>query len=230
MLDVDNSRTALQRLFASRPVADLAAIRRTLDTRSRMSIFRRLSVVGYLSSYTHTGRYYTLASVPEFDADGLWRYQSIGFSRDGTLKATVRRLVDTADAGRTQQELRARLGVRVHNPLLDLVSAEQLAREPLEREYVYVAAERARAQVQLERRRARVGEGAATTPTSPAFEVEVLLEVIHGARVLRPDAAQVAARLEARGVRAPVGEVSAVLARHGLGKKTAPSRSPRSRR
>jgi hypothetical protein len=59
----------------------------------------------------------------------------------------------------------------------------------------------------------------------------VLIEVIHGARVPPPDAATVAARLGARGIRATVSEVAAVLARHGLGgKKTAPSRSRRSRR
>lgn len=220
----------LAALFRKVPVMQMADIGRGVGPRSRRSLFRDLAALRYLSSYTHTGRYYTLACVPEFDTDGLWRYQSIGFSRDGTLKATVRRLVDTADAGRTQHELQSRLGVRVHNPLLELVSDKQLGREPLEREYVYVAAERARATVQLDRRRALSGAGAPTTPLSQAFEVEVLLEVIHGARVARPDAAQVAARLEARGVRAPVGQVSAVLTRYGLGKKTAPSRSPRSRR
>jgi hypothetical protein len=220
----------LAALFRKVPVMQMADIGRGVGPRSRRSLFRDLAALRYLSSYTHTGRYYTLASVPEFDADGLWRYQGIGFSRDGTLKATVRRLVETADAGRTQRELQSRLGVRVHNPLLDLVSDKQLGREPLEREYLYVAAERARATVQLDRRRALIGAGAPTTPLSPAFEVEVLLEVIHGARVPRSGAAQVAARLEARGVRAPVDQVSAVLTRYGLGKKTAPSRSPRSRR
>jgi len=37
---------------------------------------------------------------------------SIGFSRDGTLKATVWRLVDTSEAGRTHRELQRRLGER----------------------------------------------------------------------------------------------------------------------
>jgi len=220
----------LAALFRKTPVMQMSDLDRAVGPRSRRSLFRDLAALRYLSSYTHTGRYYTLASVPDFDPDGLWRYQGIGFSRDVTLKATVRRLVDTSDAGRTHHELQSRLGVRVHNPLFDLVSDKQLGREPIERTYVYVAAERARATVQLDRRRALIDEGAATTSLSPAFEVEVLLEVIHGARVPPPDAALVAARLEARGVRAPVARVSVVLTRHGLGKKTGPSRSPRSRR
>ena len=104
-LDPDASRTALERLFTQRPVADLTLVGRTLGTDSRMSVLRRLCALGYLSSYTHTGRYYTLASIPQFDADGLWRWEQVGFSRHGTLKATVQRLVETSDAGCTQREL-----------------------------------------------------------------------------------------------------------------------------
>lgn len=228
MLDPDASRIALERLFAQRPVADLTQLGRALGTRSRMSVFRRLSTLGYLSSYTHSGRYYTLGSVPEFDADGLWRWEQVGFSRDGTLKATVQRVVETSGAGHTQRELQLRLGVRVHNPLLELVEDKTLRRESVEDEYVYVAPERGRAAAQLERRRALAGVGA-TVPPGPALEVEVLLEVIHGVRLPEPDAAKLAARLAARGIRASVAEVAAVLEHHGL-KKTPRSRSRRSKR
>ena len=228
MLDPNASRLALERLFAQRLVADLAEVGRVLGTRSRMSVFRRLSALGYLSSYSHTGRYYTLASVPEFDADGLWRWEQVGFSRDGTLRSTVCRLVELSDSGRTQHELQLRLGVRVHNPLLELVEGKKLAREPMDGEYVYVAAKRTRAAAQLARRRARSPVGA-TAQAGPALEVEVLLEVIHGVRLPEPDAAKLAARLAARGIRASVEEVAAVLEHHGL-KKTPTSRSRRSRR
>ena len=230
MRDLDASRLALERLFGRRPVADVSQLARALGTDSRMSIFRRLSVVGYRSNYTHSGRYYTLASRLEFDSDGLWRYEGIGFSRDGTLRSTVKRLVETSDAGRTQHELQQRLCVRVHNPLLDLVEDKQLRRESIEDEYVYVAARRARAKVQLGLRRSRTVAEGAPAPPAPALEIDVLLEVIHGARVPPPNAASVTARLGARGICASLGEVAAVLARHGLEKKTAPSRLVRSRR
>ena len=96
---------------------------------------------------------------------------------------------------------------------------------------MYVAAVRALAMAQLTQRRALVATGGVPASTPRALEVEILLEMIHGARLPPPDAALVAARLVARGIRADVGEVAAVLLRHGLtGKKTAPSRSPRSRR
>jgi hypothetical protein len=226
MLDDDASRIALEKLFAGRPVADLPQLGRALGTRSRMSVFRRLSSLGYVSSYSHTGRYYTLSSVPDFDTDGLWRYQGIGFSRDGTLKATVQKLVEASDAGRTQRELQVRLGVRVHNPLLELVESKQLGREEVDSEYVYVATKRARGTTQLERRR---GAAQARPTSEPSLEVEVLLEVLHGARLPELNAKTLTARLEARGIRASVADVTAVLERYGL-KKTPPSRSRRSKR
>jgi hypothetical protein len=226
MLDPDASRAALERLFAQRPVVDLAILCRTLDTDSRMSVFRRLSLLGYLSSYSHTGRYYTLASIPRFDADDLWRWEQVGFSRDGTLKATVLRLVRTSETGRTQRELQERLGVRVHNALLNLVQSKDLRREDDGNQYVYVAAQRRRATAQLERRRSMAETAIAP---APSLEVEVLLELIHGAKLREPDAAKLAAALAARGVRASVAEVTVVLDRHGL-KKTPRPRSPRSSR
>ncbi len=230
MLDPDASRTALERLFAKRPVVDLAQLGRALGTSSRMSVFRRLSALDYLSSFTHTGRYYTLRSVPNFDADGLWRYQGIGFSREGTLRATVQRLVEVSDTGRTQNELQIRLGVRVHNPLLEVVESKQLRREVLEDEYIYLASKRAQATAQLERRRVlAAAQVSSAVVTGPLLEVEVLLEILHGARLPEPDVAVLSARLAARGVRASVADVTAVLERHGL-KKTSASPSPRSRR
>jgi hypothetical protein len=216
----------LPSLFRKTPVMSMPEIERALASRSRRSLFRDLSSIGYLSSYSHTGRYYTLRSVPDFDTDGLWQYQGIGFSRDGTLKSTVCRLVEVSDSGRTQHELQLRLGVRVHNPLLDLVERKKLGREPIDGEYLYVAAKRGRAAAQLERRRDL--RAAQPVVATPSVEVEVLLEVIHGVRLPEPDAAKLAAQLAARGIRASVAEVSAVLELHGL-KKTPRSRSRRSK-
>lgn len=218
-------------LFRKTPVMRMSDLERAVRGRSRRSLFRDLTALGYLSSYTHTGRYYTLGSVPDFDADGLWRYQSVGFSRHGTLKATVWRLVDTSEAGRTQRELQLRLGVRTHNPLLELVESQKLGRKPLEGEFVYVAAARRRSALQLECRRALVAAGSPPTTAAPepTLEVEVLLEVIHGS-VVQLDAQEIAARLVARGVAVTARQVEQVFRHHSVVKKTARFRSRRSRR
>jgi len=228
MLGPEPSRQTLTRLFQRQSIADLATLSDALETSSRMSVFRRLSALGYLSSYSHDGRFYTLRDIPPFDQDGLWRYQGVCFSRDGSLKATVERLVEQSDAGRTHSELHVRLQVRVHNTLLDLVEDRRIGRETLRGHYLYVSANPARAQSQFILRQQHSAELVWQPPEPPAVVViEVLLDLVKSARV-RPDAAQVAARLAARGLAVTVDQVEAIFSRYGL-KKTANSRSPHSR-
>jgi hypothetical protein len=223
------SKQCIRDLFRKTPVMEMSDLERAAAPRSRRSLFRDLSALDYLSSYTHAGRYYTLRSMAVFDSDGIWRWQGVGFSRAGTLKSTVLHLVDSSQAGHTQRELQGRLGVRVHNPLLELVEDKKLGRESLDDEYVYVAAARVRGAAQLRERRSLVVLAPAAPTLRPTLEVEVLLEVIHGAQASLTDAAILAERLAARGVQASVAEVAAVLERHGL-EKTPPSRSRRSSR
>jgi hypothetical protein len=213
-------------LFQRQSVADLPTLSAALQTCSRMSVFRRLSALGYLSSYSHAGRYYTLRDIPNFDRDGLWQHQGVCFSRDGSLRATVERLVEQSEAGRTHPELRARLQVRVHNTLLDLVQGRRIGRATWRGNYLYLSATPARAASQFRLRQQQAARLAPPLPEPPtAVVIEVLLDLVHSAR-LRPDAARVAQRLAARGLPVTVDQVQAIFSRYEL-KKTAPSRSPR---
>lgn len=220
----------LAALFRKTPVLDMVALRERVPGRSQRSLFRDLSALDYLASYTDAGRYYALRAACPFDDAGLWRHRGIGFSRYGTLKATVEHLVEVAEAGRTQEELRQQLEVRVHNPLLELVRVGRLGRVTIDGQYVYVSADATRAQAQEARRRVQAAAGVeAPRPPSASVELEVLLEVIRSAD-LQVEAGPIAVRLGARGISVTEAQVGAVLERHGLVKKTAPSPSRRSRR
>jgi len=89
MTSKQESKETLRKLVKKRSVFDLDALFDALGTRSRMTVFRRLQQVGYLSSFTHGGRFYTLENIPQFDEFGLWFHRDIGFSQAGTLKETV---------------------------------------------------------------------------------------------------------------------------------------------
>ena len=222
----DLSRDALLRMFKRDRIADLDHLRDELGTTSRTTVFRRLSALGYLTSYSHTGRFYTLREIPSFDSDGLWRHGDVLFSQDGTLARTLIRLVGEADAGQFHRELQLRLRLRVHNTLGDLVARAQLGRSPLWGEYLYTSAEKVRAAAQIACRTGLGPVPALGATLAPALMVEVLLEVIRGASI-RYDPAQVAARLVARGVTVTAALVEEILELHGV-KKTAPPRSRRS--
>ena len=235
MRSADDTCQALARLFSHRQISDLDDLFGALKTRSRMTVFRRLSEVGYLTSYSHAGRFYTLRRVPAFDAAGLWQHQGVCFSRHGTLKETVVHLVEEAEAGRFHRDLREQLHVRVHNTLLDLVRHQQIGRELFADEYLYVSGDGARAAAQVVHRREHAGRAAQTEAgrtmpaAAPSVVIAVLLEVIHGAEVTL-DAPAIAARLRDRGILIGVEEVEGIFAANGLQKKTARSRSRRSRR
>lgn len=230
MLDTNASKTALHHLFRRTPLAQLAVLYRTLKTRSRMSVFRRLQALGYLSSYTHRGSYYTLRETPSFDQFGLWHYGNVGFCRMGTLKAAVTELVEKSEAGRTLQELKDILRVRVQNALLDRVRAQRLGRRALDKKkWLYVSAEPARADKQWTRRHTQGEQSAkALGPLTSAVTIEVLVEVLLASRVhVSPQ--EVARRLSRRGVTIALQDVEWVFERYDLGKKKRGQASPRSR-
>jgi len=230
MLDIDASKTALHNLFRRTPIAQLDALCRVLKTPSRMSVFRRLTLLGYLTSYTHTARYYTLREIPQFDEFGLWHYGGVGFCRAGTLKAAVTELVDKSEAGRTHREVQDILRIRVRNELLDHVRAGQMGRRLLDdKHWLYLSAKASCAAKQWARRQTQ-GERAAQSlgPLTSAVTIEVLVEVLLASRV-QVSPQEVARRLSRRGVTVALQQVEWVFERYDLGKKKRAPASPRSR-
>jgi hypothetical protein len=119
--------------------ATLAELKQALGTLATMTVFRKLKSLGYRTSLSHRGKYYTLTDIPRFDEQGLWSHQSVWFSQDGTLLATVQRLVEEASTGLTASELRGFLPVEVKEALLHLYRHKRIDREKIEVGYVYFA-------------------------------------------------------------------------------------------
>ena len=134
MLPPKKSRKVLLKMFRKKYIANLDELFHLLDTHSRMSVFRRLKPLGYLSSFTDAGCYYTLQEIPKFDTLGLWFYQDVGFSRAGTLKSTAIDIVHFSEAGKTPTELlnllRLKVANSLHNTLHGLI--KELERNNLE--------------------------------------------------------------------------------------------------
>jgi hypothetical protein len=221
----------LERLLRRKPIATLAEMQRSLGSSTR-TVLRALKRTGYLTSYSHAGRYYTLSRLPKFDAAGLWFFGEIRFSRHRTLRATVVVLVKQSPAGHTHEELEVLLRLRVHDTLRSLVKDKDLARERVTDVYVYLHPDRRVAAAQLTRRREMAVPSvplppAATGPLDPARVIDVLVAVIHSPK---EDAHAIAEHLRARGVPITGEQVEGVFAAYGLEKKTARSRSRRSRR
>ena len=227
----DPQAQVLEKFFRRKRVATLEELERSLGSSGR-TVFRALKRLGYLTSYSHAGRYYTLSDLPTFDAAGLWFHGEIRFSRHHTLRATVVVLVKEAPTGHTHEELEAIVRLRVHDTLRSLVADKEVGRERVAGVYVYLHPDHKVASVQLARRRERVGPFAVPPPSpaaslDPAHVIEVLVAVI---RAPKDDARVIAARLRARGLTLSSEQVEGVFTAYGLEKKTERSRSRRSRR
>ena len=213
---------ALRKLFRTRPVALLSDLRKALHTPSRTTIFRRLSAVGYRTSYSHAGRYYTLERIPRFDQRGLWHYRHIGFSLPGTLRATVIDLVETSPAGQTHEELQDLLDLRVHDTLRFLVRAHKLQRKSFQGAYVYLSAKRKQSSRQWAKRQQLVPRPA-PEERNPARVIDVLVDLIHHPH---DEARTVSRRLHTLGQTVTPEQIEAIWAHYDL-KKTPRSRSGR---
>jgi hypothetical protein len=215
---------ALRKLFRIRPVALLNDLRKALQTPSRVTIFRRLRTVGYLTSYTHARRYYTLQPIPQFDERGLWRYRDIGFSVQGTLRDTLIHLVETSPAGQTHQELQDVVHLRVHDCLGFLVRTGKLKRKLFQDVYVYLSAKPQQASRQWAERQ-KLAPPPAPEELNPARIIDVLVDLLHHPH---DDARAASLRLRAGGHTVTPEQIETIWAHYHL-KKTPRSRSRRGR-
>ena len=72
----------LTRLFQTHRILTLKQLQQSVG-RSRRTLFRDLSQLTSLSSYTHAGQYYTVESVAQFNTDGLWFFRAWDFLSTG---------------------------------------------------------------------------------------------------------------------------------------------------
>lgn len=207
-------------LLRSNTVMSLKQLRHELGGRARSSLFRDLTQLDIIASYTHTGQYHALRTAARFDVDGLWFFRDAGFSKFGTLKNTLTTIISDAETGMTHRELKGLLRINVQNALTDLVKSNTVGREVIpDHIYVYLSADEHKARDQFQRRLAIHEQGAATT-TLPAesIRIEVFLELIRGASV-EVDETELGPRLRNRGVAIQDTQIAYLLAYYDIKKK-----------
>lgn len=134
-------------------IATLPELRQVLGTTANLTVFRKLKLLDYLSSYTHRGRYYALRETARFDEAGLWSHDAVWFSRLGTLVATIESFVNRSPRGWFADELADALHVEVHDPLHDLVRGGRLHRTEVGGRFLYTSADARQARDQVRSRK-----------------------------------------------------------------------------
>ncbi len=148
------SADVLRRFLRSNHIATLPQLKQLLGTEADVTVFRKLKELAYRTSYSHRGSFYTLDEIARFDEQGLWSFDSVWFSRHGTLVATAEDSVTQSHAGYFASELEDILHVPVKEPLLQLVAQGRISRQTVSGLYLYCAANSRMQQQQLRARQA----------------------------------------------------------------------------
>ncbi len=132
---------SIVKLLKKQRVATIDELKSALGTDVAVTVFRKLKMLSYRTSYSHRGRYYTLDDIANFDERGLWAFRSILFSKYGTLLSTAEVFVRACEKGYFASELEDQLGVSVKDALAKLVLRERITRKRISGRYLYCSPE-----------------------------------------------------------------------------------------
>jgi hypothetical protein len=165
------SADVLRRFLRRNRIGTLPQLKQLLGTEADITVFRKLKELSYRTSYSHRGSFYTLNEIAAFDEWGLWSFNSVWFSRQGTLVATAEDCVTQSRAGYFASELEDVLHVPVKEPLLQLVAQGRITRQSVSGLYLYCAGDPPTRQQQLRARQALADETDAASAGIPPRNV-----------------------------------------------------------
>lgn len=130
-------REAIERDIRQRKVMSFDDALKRVDC-SSITLRRDLKALSVLTSYTHSGRYITLPEIPSFNAQGIWRYKRVGFSKFGNSLNTIVGLIEQSSEGFSQSDLEALLGIKISQQIQVLLQRGKVHRVKLGNRYLYI--------------------------------------------------------------------------------------------
>lgn len=124
-------------LLKSNKIATIEELKKAIGAESSITIYRKLNELNYLSSCSHSGKYYTLRRIVRFNHKGLCFINSVLFSSYGTLAETIKALIKKSEQGYTAKEIEELLKVMPNETLLKLIKCKDICREKVSGIYVY---------------------------------------------------------------------------------------------
>jgi hypothetical protein len=182
---------------------------------SMITARRRLKKWQSHTSINKNGRYYTLPQIPVFDANGLWKYRTILFSKHGNLKQTIVALITASQTGLSAIEIAGFADLVPNSSLFSrLQDVPGIRREKHQGRFIYLSDHPKIYSRQMQTR--ATGQETVGFP-SDAEAVEILVHLIK-----HPDISmeQLSAKVSKPGKQVGPGTISKFLQFHNLLKKT----------
>lgn len=126
--------------FRKKKIMTIEDLRPLLQS-STITVRRRLKKWGAFTSINQNGRYYTLPEIPEFDGNGLWKYQLALFSKHDNLRQTVIELIKRSETGLSAADLSRIIEIPSSSSYFSqLQRSVEITREKHQGRFVYFAA------------------------------------------------------------------------------------------
>lgn len=184
---------------------------------SVITVRRRLKKWNAFTSINKNGRYYTLPQIPVFDKKGLWKYQSVLFSKHGNLKQTVIWLVCNSPAGLSVREIAKIVELSPSSSLFTQIkTASEICAERHHGRFLFFSGSAESYSKQQENRAMAYVSSSDKWP-SDSDAVVILVQLIKHAEM---NIQELAAKVKEQGRHVEPGIIRAFLAHHDLLKKT----------
>ncbi len=205
----------IEKLFAQRKCWTIEALHHQLEY-AVISVRGFLKQMGYFSSFTHNSKWYTLQSIPDFDENGLWFYEKIGFSRHGNFKESIRYFIEQSRQGLSAQQLTELLQTPCSAVLTQMYHQGRIDRFKPRGAFIYLSRVPATNQRQVTQFQSPVVAGCSAQQLTAISAVYVLVEYIKNPQASVEMLSKAAANHQ---VLAPPDAIARFFAEHDL-KKT----------
>jgi hypothetical protein len=99
---------------------------------------RDISELNAITSYTHRGKFITLQTIPEFDINGIWFFNDIGFTKYRNSLDLIVHIIAKSKKGITKEELEKILKINISKQIQILLTQKRLHRVKLGARYCYL--------------------------------------------------------------------------------------------
>ena len=142
---------------------------------SAITVRRQLKKWGTFTSINQNGRYYTLPEIPEFDGNGLWKYQLSFFSKHGNLRQTIVELIKRSEAGLSAADISKIIEIPSSSSYFSqLKQSDEIRREKHQGRYIYFSAVSIRYQQQKRKIEQQYADGLLTDDQA----IQILIHMI----------------------------------------------------
>lgn len=180
---------------------------------SVMTARRRLKKWEALTSFNQNGRYYTLPKIPQFDNHGIWKYQTVLFSKYGNLKQTIIELVRRSETGLSAKEVAQIVEIPSNSSIFSqLQRVSGIRREKHQGRFVYFSDQRERYQ----RQKSLLSRSQTAALPSDEEAVLILVQYIKHPRI---GIEELSERVARQGKRIAPSVIQGFLEHHDLLKK-----------